>query len=85
MTEAIDLQALLELKRNLRWRKWPEEKPKIGEFFLVPTEPGYAVLNLKDDSGFCSVHLLTKVYGHSLGDGDQWFPLSALPKPEGGE
>ena len=78
---AIDLQELLKFKNDLCWRKFEHFQPKDGERIIV---------SIREFVSTGEYDAENRAWKWSYGATscfpiDHWLPLSALPKPEGGE
>jgi hypothetical protein len=79
------VDALVKLKENLRWRKWPEEKPEDTEDCLMMSSPQTIAIGFHDGQTWCQYHECCS-YNGEYKYSDQvthWLPLSTLPEPEG--
>jgi len=80
-----DIGNLVKFKENLRWRKWPEEKPiQGGRIICIPENA-----NLKINGIGWKFHFIaTFINGEFIDDAScsskvtHWMPISALPELE---
>lgn len=86
-----DIGDLVKFKKNLRWRKWPEEKPRENEGRCLVSHYNEIMLYVTeglDTDGSIDASVVPHWQGLasdclSLCDkNDLWIPLSALLKPE---
>lgn len=75
MNNVVDLEYAHKLATTLRWRTWPEEKPRDDTEIILMNQQGHVSPSYFYKNGRCSNML---GIGFPMGNNDRWMYVSDL-------